>query len=267
MTDRFAIDETISAPLWRRLADSLRARIESGEIPPNAALPSEHTIIDEFSVSRNTARRAIAFLRELGLVETHQGRAATVRGDAVFYAISDQTSFASQIAQAGHDLGIVFGETEVIPATVGLARVLRLALGDPVTFLSARTIVDGATLSIGRIFHPSDRFPDIAERRRKHLDPREAFSSYGVHEIHREATRVTARIASPSEAKVLCMSAPEPVLASRKIDCDEAGVPVEFNETLFVARRINLYFPRVGRGRNTPLEDVDMPPLAEWDTG
>ena len=248
-----------SVPLWRQLADILRARIDNGEIAPNAALPSEHKIVEEFGVSRNTTRRAISFLRELGLIETHQGRAATVRTETVQYTIKDTASFASQIRQAGYNLEIEFRENGVIPATPGLARVLNLSLGEAIVDLSARTFVAGSVLSAGRIFHPSNRFPGIGERRRQINSPREMFASYGIRDVNREVTRVAARMASPVEADALELRAPEPVILSRKVDTDEAGRPIEFNETVFVARRINLHFPRAGGNCSVSLDDIDFP--------
>ena len=57
-----------------RLADILRARIESGQLIPDRPVPSESQLQQEFGVARGTARKAIAVLREQGLVVTVKGR-------------------------------------------------------------------------------------------------------------------------------------------------------------------------------------------------
>ena len=51
----------------------LKARVESGSYPVGQMLPSENTLIQEFSCSRNTVRRAISELVRDGYVQTHQG--------------------------------------------------------------------------------------------------------------------------------------------------------------------------------------------------
>ena len=51
----------------------LKKRIESGEYPVGQLLPSENTLIVEFSCSRNTVRRAISELVREGYVQTRQG--------------------------------------------------------------------------------------------------------------------------------------------------------------------------------------------------
>lgn len=55
---------------WQQLADVLRQRISEGKYSPEWPLPSEPALVQEFGVSRNTVRRAMAELREEGLVYT-----------------------------------------------------------------------------------------------------------------------------------------------------------------------------------------------------
>ena len=52
----------------------LRDKIESGEYPPQALLPSEHTLIAELDCSRGTLRRAVGELVRAGYVQTMQGK-------------------------------------------------------------------------------------------------------------------------------------------------------------------------------------------------
>ena len=66
-------------PPWRRVADALRQRIESGEFPPGAALPSLSQLQDEYGVSTSTARKAVASLRDEGLVESVRGWGSFVK--------------------------------------------------------------------------------------------------------------------------------------------------------------------------------------------
>ena len=62
-----------AVPPWRRVADDLRRRIESGEFPPGSPLPSLTSLQDEYGVSRTTARKAVGNLAEDGLVESVRG--------------------------------------------------------------------------------------------------------------------------------------------------------------------------------------------------
>jgi GntR family transcriptional regulator len=64
------VDKYADEPLYAQLAGILRRRIESGELARLDPLPSESTLTQEHDVSRDTVRRAIAVLREQGLVFT-----------------------------------------------------------------------------------------------------------------------------------------------------------------------------------------------------
>ena len=74
MTSGDGVDHGAAVPVWRQLAAILRARITSGQIPPGRVLPSEKQLEQEFGISRGTARKAIALLRDEGLVVTVAGR-------------------------------------------------------------------------------------------------------------------------------------------------------------------------------------------------
>jgi DNA-binding GntR family transcriptional regulator len=60
-------------PKWERLADHLRAQIESGELAPGAKLPSTSQLCQEHDVSAIVVRQAIFKLRTEGLIEGVQG--------------------------------------------------------------------------------------------------------------------------------------------------------------------------------------------------
>ncbi|GAA2451537.1 hypothetical protein GCM10010191_82060 [Actinomadura vinacea] len=67
-----------SAPAYQRIATRLKERIEAGRLRPGGPIPSEKKIVEEFEVSRVTARRAIAYLREQGLIYTVPQRGSYV---------------------------------------------------------------------------------------------------------------------------------------------------------------------------------------------
>jgi GntR family transcriptional regulator len=62
-----------------QFADFLRRQIENGELAPAALLPSESALMQRYEVSRPMARKAVAILRNEGLVTTEQGIGTRVR--------------------------------------------------------------------------------------------------------------------------------------------------------------------------------------------
>ncbi|QFT58935.1 HTH-type transcriptional repressor YvoA [Sulfitobacter sp. THAF37] len=66
-------------PAYIRLRDTFTARIARGEWTPDAPIPSEARLANEFDVSIGTVRKAVDGLVEEGLLERRQGSGTRVR--------------------------------------------------------------------------------------------------------------------------------------------------------------------------------------------
>jgi DNA-binding GntR family transcriptional regulator len=75
---RVEVDLLGPDPIYLQIAAVVRDRIERGEYEPDRAVPSEMAMCEEFEVSRNTVRRAIAQLNEEGVLRTVRGKGSYV---------------------------------------------------------------------------------------------------------------------------------------------------------------------------------------------
>ena len=66
----------------RRIADDLRAAIESGELTAGQKLPSERELASRYGAARNTAREAFRLLETAGLVDIEHGSGVFVHRPA-----------------------------------------------------------------------------------------------------------------------------------------------------------------------------------------
>jgi len=73
------IDPTGPVPPYKQIAEIIRQRNVSGEYPEGSRIPTESEMVETWEVARTTARRAIALLREEGLVDTVPQRGTYVR--------------------------------------------------------------------------------------------------------------------------------------------------------------------------------------------
>lgn len=73
------MDDAAFKPLYQQVADMLREQIALGDYAEGERLPSERKLVELHCVSLMTMRRALALLREEGLVSTQRGRPARVR--------------------------------------------------------------------------------------------------------------------------------------------------------------------------------------------
>ena len=66
------IDHDAEEPLYLQLAAILRGQIEAGEI--TSRVPSVKTLTEQYGIAQGTAERALAVLRDEGLIRARMGR-------------------------------------------------------------------------------------------------------------------------------------------------------------------------------------------------
>ncbi len=76
------VDHGSVTPLYVQVADIITRKIEAGEYAPGQRLPSADDLAELHEIAPNTARKALALLREQGLAEMSPGRGTYVRRTA-----------------------------------------------------------------------------------------------------------------------------------------------------------------------------------------
>jgi GntR family transcriptional regulator len=72
------IDPLGPVPPYRQIAAIIKRGILSGQYPADTRIPTESELVEAYEVARSTARRAVAALREEGLVYTVAARGTYV---------------------------------------------------------------------------------------------------------------------------------------------------------------------------------------------
>ena len=72
------VDHDLPVPAWRQVAAILRQRIADGEL--TRWHPGERYLATDLGVAVGTVRKAIAQLRDEGLIDTVHGRGSYVHG-------------------------------------------------------------------------------------------------------------------------------------------------------------------------------------------
>ena len=78
MLCRVVINHTGPVPVWKQIAGILRDRIESGDYPPDTAIPSLVRLTAEFGVAEVTVRKAVDALKRDGLLAGTPGKGTYV---------------------------------------------------------------------------------------------------------------------------------------------------------------------------------------------
>ena len=94
---------------YRQLAEVLRTAIVRGDYPPGSTMPTEPELADRYRVSRQTVNRAVAILRQEGLVQTSRGHGSTVRAIPTIRRNAN-ARYAQAAREAGGARGAFDGE-------------------------------------------------------------------------------------------------------------------------------------------------------------
>jgi GntR family transcriptional repressor for pyruvate dehydrogenase complex len=114
--------------------DWLRKRILEGFYPPGSRLPPERELANQMGITRHTLRTAIARLETENLVETRQGRGATVR-DFRIHGSLDLLVHLAAVRQNTKDLVRGFLEIRRGLAAEAVAQACRRATDEQIAAL------------------------------------------------------------------------------------------------------------------------------------
>ena len=214
-------------PKYVTIVNTLQERIENGTYPPGAKLPSETSLMGEFSVSRPTVVRALELLRQEGWIDAHQGRGRTVLGSP-----SVRARPAPQHARDALDTGESAAVTIVSAGPVLIpprpASALDLPPGTPV--IARRRLVthpEAGPVELSTVYVPVElasgtRVGDptpLTDGVLQHLTDRK-----GVVFGH-ASERISARPPTSEETRLLDLGRRESLLTILMVVYDRTGTP------------------------------------------
>lgn len=226
--------------LWIAISDSLTSDIGSGRYRPGDKLPTEADLSARYGVNRHTVRRALQAMANQGLVHARRGAGVFVAAKPTDYALGRRVRFNQNLRAAGRVPGRDVLMSETRSADPGEAKALALRPGDPVHVYETLATADGAPVALGTGIFPAARLPDLPAALHSHLTVTEALAACGVPDYTRASTRVTAHLATPTQAANLRVPEGAPLLRTTSVNIDPEGAPIEFGTTWFAGDRVTL---------------------------
>lgn len=233
-------------PLWLAIADSLRAAIAEGQYGEGDKLPTEAELSRRFGVNRHTVRHALSRLVEDGLVHTRRGAGAFVLARPLDYPIGDRVRFHQNLLAAGRLPEKKMLQVETRAATAQDARRLDLPEGATICCTHSLSFADGVPVAVAESRFPEHRLPGLADILKQQPSITEALAAVGVSDYMRTSTRLSAQIATATQAAQMRLREGAPVLFVSSISVDDTGRPVEFGQTWFAGDRISLTLKHTG---------------------
>ena len=221
-------------PRYYEIEQSLRAR--AAELEPDAPLPSESQLCEEFGVSRMTARAAVQRLVQDGLVYRVPGRGTFVAAPGANRTASHILSFSDEMRRKGRSPSSRVIERRRRRATHEERR--RLGATDVLVVRRVR-LADGKPLAVERAVFPADRVASVLEA---DLDRESLFRTLvGAGLVPtRGSAALAAEAATAGDARLLRVRKGAPLLIERRLIHDQDGRPLEWTESRYVGSRYGI---------------------------
>lgn len=219
-------------PLYLRVAEELRGRIESGELTPGTRLPSVADISRQYGGSNSVATGAYKLLVEEGLVVSRHGAGHYVRSaDTPKLLVRwhrkrrEDSPFAEDAAEQGA-VGTWRHESTTEKASDSVAGRLGIQPGDAVMHTSYVYLANEMPVQLAESWEPLAltgqsliALPEVGPYAGVGVSARMRVLGINVGEA---VERVRARMATRQEAQTLGMTPPGPVMAIERTYYDQA---------------------------------------------
>lgn len=231
-------------PAYLRVADTIRAQIDSGEIAPGEPIPSVTKLMADFGVANTTAQKAMRALKAAGLVETRPGKGVYVRETRRL--VSRSASYLAPPADGERaryrgktDLGEV-GES-VPPDEV--AEALGLEVDEPAVVRRRVMVVEGEPVETTVSWYPLHlaRGTELAEHNLLDGGSPAALRRLGFESDHVKEL-VTTRMPTSEEVHVLKLGAGVPVLRILRTVFTSDERPIEVTDMILGGDRYQLLY-------------------------
>jgi GntR family transcriptional regulator len=263
----------VADPKYKRIADDLRDKIETGRLHPGGQLPTELDLMSEYGSSRNTVRDAIKWLITRSLVETRPGQ-----GTFVVEKISPFVTTLTDDPETG--LGGGEGKTYVKEVTArfrqqesSLPRVeiqaadeqlvteLQLEAGSSVVSRHQQRFIDNTPWSLQTSFYPMSLIEKGAVRLLQAGDIEEGTVVYlrDKLDIKQMGYRDLVTVRAPDNTEIGFFKLPDDgrvsVIETRRTAFGEGGSPFRLTVSVYPADR-NQFAINVGKVPATVAEPV-----------
>jgi GntR family transcriptional regulator len=152
-------------PMWRRIAEDLRQKIESGDLGAGGLpLPSELELQERYEASRNTIREAVRWLATRSLVDTRPGQGTFVKkidpavtrlsADLAAVPGGEGVAYASEVNACRRKAGTSRPQVEILRATGRVVAELLLPEGAMVVSRHQKRFIDDTPWSLQTTYYP-----------------------------------------------------------------------------------------------------------------
>jgi GntR family transcriptional regulator len=228
-------------PLYLQLKNALVADIEAGQYRPHERLMSERELGEKFKVSRMTVRQALTDMIREGILYTQAGKGTYVSESKIKQELQSLTGFSQDMAARGTVASAQILEARIVPATLTLAAIFAISVNTELVLLSRLRLSDGIPLAIEEAYIRHQVCPgilayDFAKESLYHI----LATCYNTILVRAEQT-MEAGLTTSTEAELLQIASPSPVLRIERLSYNEQNMLVEYVKSAYRGDRYKFH--------------------------
>lgn len=227
-------------PRYHRIADDLRERIGSGELPPGARLPNQRQMAREFGVTLMTLRQGLELLERENLIRRQHGLGTFVAAPSIDYDILHQPRFAGDLLALGEPLTTRVLSSRFVRADRRASAALALAPRARALQLERLRLVDGHPVSLQRSFLPQALGEELMKADLAVTSLRQALEFKLGVTIERARETVSAVRLGRREARELGCPLGASAFESERVSYAAGGLAVVFDRVFIPGDRFRI---------------------------
>jgi GntR family transcriptional regulator len=224
-------------PHYRQIELALRERVPT--LRPGERLPSDGDLCREFGVSRMTARNAMQRLADDGLVRRIPGRGTFVVEPPAHRYADRLMAFSHEMERQGRTPSSRLLDRTIRPATDAEAFALELRPAEDVVVVRRLRLADLRPMAVETAILTWRTEGVVMTADLEAGSLHEALGRAGLH-LRRGKATISAEAATGDDARLLGISAGEPLLVERRVISDVHARPVESTESRYPGDRYAL---------------------------
>lgn len=241
MTIEKKLDSTSIIPLYHQLKEILIETIEKGELMPGEKIPSENQLCSQYSVSRNTAKKAIDDLVQDGILMRIQGKGTFISKPKIEQSLSGFYSFSKVMEEKGLQPKDVILHVKVIEAPSHVAKMLKLEDKELVLELKRLRCANNEPIILETSYIPNWLVPDFSQEKLERNSLYDVLDKeYGVS-VTKAKEAFEPVLIRAYESQYLEVKAGDPALMLERVAYDKNGLQVEFCRSIVRGDRCRFY--------------------------
>ncbi|KRG14344.1 GntR family transcriptional regulator [Virgibacillus soli] len=205
------IDKNSPIPIYYQLKQYILKLIETGELQPGDAIPSEREFGERFGISRMTVRQAITNLANERVLYRVKGKGTFVMAPKLEQSLQGLTSFTEDMKARGMKASSKLLSFGIISADENLAKELDIKENDEVYEIKRIRLAEEIPMALERTYISAHIVPTLTEE-----IVQNSLYQYIENELHLRIAsgmqKIEASLANAEELRHLQISSDTPIL-------------------------------------------------------